>query len=163
MPTEFIIDFENHITAGEAGIATDPAAAIFTTQLGLRELVRHWPLQRLVAVWNQIPGLVPVRKFENRTVAVRRIWQALQPSTTGTPIPRRLSRPSYSPRPGTRAASLLALLQRPEGASLDQLMSVSGWQRHSVRGFLSGNLRTQRGFKIRSFKRDGQRIYRVQS
>ena len=38
----------------------------------------NWPIRRLVAIWNQLPGVRPVARFENRRVAVRRIWQLLE-------------------------------------------------------------------------------------
>ena len=42
-------------------------------------------------------------------------------------------------------------------------MDLTGWQSHSVRGFISAQLRKRMGFKIQSFKRDGERIYRIRS
>ena len=56
---------------------------------------------------------------------------------------------------------MLELLARTNGASLAELMKVSEWQRHSVRGFLSTASR-KRGVTIESFKSGkGERIYRV--
>src|SRR5216684_8149881 len=43
-------------------------------------------------------------------------------------------------RRGSKTAKILALLKRPGGASLQQLQKATGWQAHSVRGFLSGTL-----------------------
>ena len=42
-------------------------------------------------------------------------------------------------------------------------MDLTGWQSHSVRGFISAQLGKRMGFKIQSFKRDGERIYRIHS
>lgn len=39
--------------------------------------------------------------------------------------------------PGTKAAMLIGLLSRPEGASIEQLSEASGWMPHSVRGFMA--------------------------
>jgi Protein of unknown function (DUF3489) len=67
-------------------------------------------------------------------------------------------------RPGSKTAKVLALLQRPEGASLSQLQKATGWQAHSVRGFLSGALKKKMGLRVDSTKlQDGQRTYRVVS
>jgi hypothetical protein len=57
-------------------------------------------------------------------------------------------------REGSKAAQVYALLGRPQGATTRELQELTGWQRHSVRGFLSASLR-KRGQKIRSFERAG--------
>ena len=63
-------------------------------------------------------------------------------------------------RPGTKAAKILSLLQRPDGASLQELRKATGWQAHSVRGFLAGALKKKLGLRIRSTKRkSGERAY----
>ena len=67
-------------------------------------------------------------------------------------------------RRGTKTAKILALLERPEGASIAELKKATGWQTHSLRGFLSGALKKKMGLKIHSGKRDnGDRVYRVRS
>jgi hypothetical protein len=54
------------------------------------------------------------------------------------------------------------MLQRPEGATLEGLMKATGWQAHSVRGFLSATVGKQMELKVDSSKRDdGQRLYRI--
>src|SRR4051794_19178370 len=65
-------------------------------------------------------------------------------------------------REGSKAAQVYALLCRPEGATVGQIQSLTGWQRHSVRGFLSASVRKQ-GRSVRSFERGGERVYRVKS
>lgn len=65
-------------------------------------------------------------------------------------------------RKGTKTAKILALLQRSNGASLKELRKATGWQAHSVRGFLSGAVKTKMGLRIDSVPRDdGERAYRV--
>lgn len=57
---------------------------------------------------------------------------------------------------------MLVLLQRPGGATLSELMTASGWQAHSLRGFLSGTIDKKMGLKVESAKReDGTRVYSV--
>jgi hypothetical protein len=59
---------------------------------------------------------------------------------------------------------VLALLRRPQGATLKEMMQATGWQPHSVRGFLSGALRKKMSLKIKSGKRgNGERVYSVRS
>ena len=63
----------------------------------------------------------------------------------------------------TKTAALVALLTRKEGASLEELQSASGWQPHSVRGFLAGTVKKMSGVSLSSEKPEkGARRYRVQ-
>jgi hypothetical protein len=64
-------------------------------------------------------------------------------------------------RTGSKTAKLLELLKRPEGATLKQLMRAAGWQAHSVRGFLSAQIRKKMALPLRSFEREGERVYTV--
>jgi hypothetical protein len=67
-------------------------------------------------------------------------------------------------RDGSKAAAILDLLKRPDGATLAELMKATGWQTHSVRGFLSGSLRKKLGLTIASSKgADGERTYSVKA
>ena len=67
-------------------------------------------------------------------------------------------------RRGSKTAKVLDLLKRPGGASLKELIKMTGWQPHSVRGFLSGTLRKKMGLQLESSRREGQeRVYRVRS
>jgi hypothetical protein len=54
------------------------------------------------------------------------------------------------------------MLRQPSGATLSALIQATGWQAHSIRGFISGSLSKGMGLKIESFKRDGERVYAVQ-
>ena len=56
---------------------------------------------------------------------------------------------------------IVALLQRPEGATLDVLVKETQWQKHSVRGFLAGTVRKKLKLPLLSEKVDGVRTYRI--
>jgi hypothetical protein len=65
-------------------------------------------------------------------------------------------------RDGSKTAKIVDLLKRPGGATLKELMKATGWQAHSVRGFLSGTLGKKMRTPVESFKSgDGERSYRV--
>src|SRR6266566_2331670 len=65
-------------------------------------------------------------------------------------------------RDGNKAAKVLDLLKRPNGVTLKDLTKATGWQAHSVRGFLSGAVRKKMGLTVTSTKgEDGERTYSV--
>jgi len=53
------------------------------------------------------------------------------------------------------------MLKSPAGATIDAMMKATGWQQHSVRGFLAGVVRKRLMLKLGSKKVDGKRIYRI--
>lgn len=62
----------------------------------------------------------------------------------------------------TKSAQILKMVRRKNGASLTEIQSATGWQAHTVRGFLSGTLKKRMGFEIISTKdAKGVRRYRV--
>ncbi len=62
-------------------------------------------------------------------------------------------------RQGSKTAKVVDLLKQSGGATLKEIMRATGWQAHSVRGFISGHLGKKRGLSVRSFRRDGERVY----
>ena len=65
-------------------------------------------------------------------------------------------------RPGSKTAKVIALLKRSSGATLAQLMKATGWQAHSVRGFLAGTVTKKLEMKLQSNKPEkGDRVYSV--
>ena len=62
----------------------------------------------------------------------------------------------------TKQQICLALLSRPEGATIEELQAVTGWQQHSVRGFLAGAVKKKLGLTLFSEKPEGEpRRYRI--
>ena len=67
-----------------------------------------------------------------------------------------------APRKGSKTGKILALLSRPQGATLKELRKATTWQPHSIRGFLSGVVKTKMRRKLTSIQRpDGERAYRI--
>src|SRR4051812_42418275 len=61
------------------------AALVFCTADEPMDGTAHWPLARLALIWNKLPGRKPVARFENRRIAVDRLWRAFQ--HTGEQLP----------------------------------------------------------------------------
>ena len=80
--TTFTIDSENSITAfasaEEAAAATTTPFDSFASQKELAELLAGWPAERLVALWNSLPGVEPVERFKSAKTAAKRIWERIQ-------------------------------------------------------------------------------------
>jgi len=70
-------------------------------------------------------------------------------------------RPASGARAGSKQTQVISMLQRPEGATLQAIMAVTGWQPHSVRGFFSGVVRRKLGLELASDKAGDQRLYRI--
>src|SRR6185437_15993766 len=74
---------------------------------------------------------------------------------------RATSQQSERPPSPSKQARVIELLRSPEGTTIDAMMKATGWQQHSVRGFLAGVVRKRLKLKLGSELMDGTRIYRV--
>jgi len=78
----FTIDAENNISAfatpEEAAATTATPFDTFASQKELAELAAAWPPERLVAIWNSLTGVKPVKSFKTAKVAAGRIWESIQ-------------------------------------------------------------------------------------
>ena len=61
----------------------------------------------------------------------------------------------------SKQARVIGMLQSPTGMTISAMMKETGWQQHSVRGFLAGVVRKKLKLKLNSKKIDGTRVYRV--
>jgi hypothetical protein len=183
----FTVDSDNNITACAGVPASAENLQSFSSAQQLAKLTAEWPASRLVETWNSFAGvapfddLKPVKKFTDRKAAVARIWKAIQrlspdvapratPVATETPrskkSPAKSSRRLRGPK-GTiesrtnKKAEIVEMMRRAKGATLPEIMEATGWQMHTVRGFVS-ILGSKGGEKIESSKNtDGARTYRI--
>lgn len=63
--------------------------------------------------------------------------------------------------PVSKIDTVIAMLRTKDGASIDEVARTTGWQTHSVRGAISGQLRRKQGLNVLSEKVDGVRRYRI--
>ena len=64
-------------------------------------------------------------------------------------------------QPDSKQSRVIALLQGPKGSTIDGMMKATGWQKHSVRGFLAAVVRKRLKLKLTSEKVDGSRVYQI--
>lgn len=82
---------------------------------------------------------------------------ASKPAPTRKP---RASAPALiKPARGSKTDTVIAMMRRPEGVSVDELMAATGWQRHSVRGALAGPVKKKIGAVVTSAVTEGVRRY----
>ena len=76
----FTIDGNSQILvfASKKEAAAASVTDTFATQNELAELTTEFPMQRLVGIWNAIPGVTTISKFTSRKIAIERLWKAIQ-------------------------------------------------------------------------------------
>ena len=105
--------------------------------------------KRLLALWNGLPGVDRLTKIGEREALIERLWSALE----ALPDPR--------PTRASKQAAVIALLRRAEGATVDEVRAITGWQPHTVRGMFSGALKKKLGLAVIPSKEERGRVYRV--
>jgi Protein of unknown function (DUF3489) len=109
--------------------------------------------KRLLALWNALPGAEKRKKVGDRAALIDQLWSAIE------------MLPDPEPQPDAKRPSkqdvVIAMLRQPEGATVEEVASVTGWQRHTVRGVFSGTLKKKLGLTLASAKEERGRVYRV--
>ncbi len=196
----FTIDADDNITAfptpDQAEAAVRSGAQSFASQQELTQLAAGWQDEKLVAIWNSLPGVAAIKKFRNRNAGIGRIWARIQglgesasltePRAKSDSRTKRKASPKgkaggkakavksvpkrklgnkhqegAAHRDGSKAAQVIVLLKRKNGATLREIMEKMGWQNHTVRGFMAGAMK-KAGYTVESFKPEGgDRTYRL--
>jgi len=86
--------------------------------------------------------------------------------TASVPASKSSQQPTADPKskqvgPDSKQSRVIAMLRSPAGATIAAMMQATGWQQHSVRGFLAGVVSKRLKLKLDSKKVDGTRVYRV--
>ena len=199
----FTIDNDNNISAfatqEEAAAATTTPVDTFASQQELAKLAAAWPTERLVAIWNSLPGVAPAKGFKSAKAAASKIWERIQKlgepekpkaerkakggaqaakgahakakatkkATPAKGAPKGKKKGTPAPpvaRDGSKTTTVVGLLERKGGATLAEIMKATGWQAHSVRGFLSGTLKKKQGLTLTSTQGENrERRYSVKA
>jgi hypothetical protein len=85
-----------------------------------------------------------------------------KPAAEKSSKPPRTKKPPKAPRV-TKQAKVIDALCRPEGATIAEIMEMTGWQEHSVRGFISGAVKKKLGLTVERITEDGRISYRIPS
>src|SRR5947208_3827111 len=109
--------------------------------------------KRLLALWNALPGVEKRKKVGDRDALIDQLWSAIETLPDPEPQP--------DPKPPSKQAVVITMLRLPEGATIDEVASVTGWQRHTVRGVFSGTLKKKLGLTLASAKEERGRVYRI--
>src|SRR3979409_2578414 len=109
--------------------------------------------KRLLALWNALPGVEKRKKVGDRAALIDQLWTAIE--ALPDPEPQ-----SDAERP-SKQGEVIAMLRRPEGATVDEVASAMGWQRHTVRGLFSGTLKKKRGPTRAAAQQERGRVHRI--
>jgi hypothetical protein len=110
--------------------------------------------KQLLALWNALPGVAKRRRVGDRDALIDQMWSAIE----RLPDPERRADPK---RPSKQDV-VIAMLRQPEGATVNEVASVTGWQRHTVRGVFSGTLKKKLGLPLASAQEERGRVYRIE-
>ena len=143
----YIINTDNVFVSHEAPRQPDENEIIVASLDELR--AARLSGKRLLALWNGLPGAERLIKIGNREALVERLWSALQ------------ALPDPQPARASKQAEVIALLRRPEGATVDEVRAATGWQPHTVRGVFSGALKKKLGLAVVTAKEERGRVYRI--
>lgn len=180
----FSIDSENNITVygSRPEALTAAGGDVFTSAAELGERVGSSG-KRLVAIWNSLTGVTPVKKFMSAAAGAKRIFAELQkldapvaaapakaeknPAEKKAKAPRvgrernvSAKEPATGPRASSKNAKAIEMAKRPQGVTLAELEAF-GWQRHTARSLMSagGSITRKYSITFTSDNVDGVRTY----
>ncbi len=108
------------------------------------------------------PSTTPPTKAKSAQKKTKPVAEAKQPEDQSSPLKTGLASVAATPGKTSKLNAITELLMRPEGATIDDMIAVTDWQKHTVRAALSHALAKKRGYQIVSEKPvGGQRSYKI--
>src|SRR5215475_11665953 len=147
----YIIGNDGIALSGEAPAALNEGEIVVASNEELHAAVLS--AKQLLALWNALPGVAKRKKVGDRAALSDQLWSAIEALPDPEPQPN-VHRPS-------KQDGVIAMLRRPEGATVDEVVSATGWLRHTVRGVFSGTLKKKLRLTIASAKEQRGRVYRI--
>jgi Protein of unknown function (DUF3489) len=98
-----------------------------------------------------LPDVERRRRVGDRDALIDQLWLAIEA----------LPDPQSDAKRASKQDAVIAMLRRLEGATVDEVASATGWQRHTVRGVFSGTLKKKLGLTLASAKEEHGRVYRI--
>jgi len=147
----YIIGTDGITLCGEPPEAVNQGEIVVASNEGLHAAALSG--KRLLALWNTLPGVEKRRKVGDRDALIDELWSVIEM----LPDPE----PQLDARRPSKQDEVIAMLRRPEGVTVDEVASVTGWQRHTVRGAFSGTLKKKLGLTLVSAQEERGRVYRI--
>ncbi len=145
-------------------VTNQPEVAIESAPAHVEEQPAQQPVEAaepVATLGAQTPDVAP----ETSTATKKATRQKKAPKAAPAAEEPKAEEPkAKEPRADSKTTTILALLKRPGGASLADIMAATSWQKHSVRGFISGTLGKKMGLTVESVKAEtGERRYAINS
>jgi hypothetical protein len=135
----------------DAGLADVPAAKLQATRKALAKA-------GLIVVPETDDGFLTLTETGRAALSARPQPGADDAESASTATD---AEPPAPKTPKGKLGALIALLRRPEGATLEEMMEATGWQAHSVRGAIAGAIKKKQKLTVTSEKSGNTRIYRI--
>jgi len=136
-------------------LSREPLATVSEGEIAVtsKEELQAAPLsgKRLLALWNALPDVESRKKVGDRAALIDQLWSAIEA----------LPEPESDAKRRSKQDEVIAMLRRPEGATVDEVASAMGWQRHTVRGLFSGTLKKKLQLPLASAQEERGRVYRI--
>jgi len=142
---------------------TPTQESLLKTAAGCTDRAIRWPdTLRGGARTKIIAALVEAGLAENKCGSLVITDAGLAAVGMAPETPKPTEKAPRKPRTNTKQAQMIAMLRRAQGATIEEMASELGWQRHTVRGAMAGALKKKLGLDITSEKIEGRgRVYRA--